>query len=178
MNFLIILVTALIILIIMRIGFTVLYWVLCRVCKVSNNTKFYLSISIFFLFGYIQGLVGATEGVLKNNNLSNLDWYCVYTFIGISMILWCYFDWEPKLGSMPKFSTNNKQIAVKKIFVFLGIMLFSLYYGYEALNKVVDGKEIDVIATITNATIVPGVIALDRVLNQLQLLRKKESKKI
>lgn len=173
MNFFLIFLTALITLMIIRSGFIVLYNGLCKIFKVTDNTKFYLGISSFFLLGYIQALIGAVEGVSTNRSLSNLDWYCVYTYIGISMILWCYFSWSPKLWSIPKFSTDNKQIAIKKVFVFLGIMLFSLYNGYETLNKIVSGKDINVITAITNATIVPGVIALDRVLNQLLLLKRK-----
>lgn len=54
-----------------------------------DNMKFDLFISLCFLIGYIQTFIGATEGVFNNRYLSNLEWYFVYTFIGISMILWC-----------------------------------------------------------------------------------------
>lgn len=122
----------------------------------------------------MQAFLGAIEGVLKNNNFSNLEWYIIYTFIGISLMLWCYFSWDFKLKSIPRFGVDNVFITIKKSFVFICVMTFSFYYGYKTLNKAIVGEEIDIVTSITNATIVPGIIAFDRVLNQIMVLKKRK----
>lgn len=176
MNIILILFSSLITFEGMRILFIGIYYVMCKIFKASNNMKFSLAMSIFFLLGYIQAFLGATEGVAKQRTFSNLEEYIIYTLIGISMMLWCYFSWDFKFKSFPKFGINNKQIIIKKILVFTFIMIFSFYYGYENLIKIINKKEIDIFIAITNITIVPGIIALDRVLNQIVALKKENSK--
>lgn len=56
-----------------------LSYVMCKIFKVSNNMKFSLAMSIFFLLGYIQAFLGATEGVAKQRIFSNLEEYIIYT---------------------------------------------------------------------------------------------------
>lgn len=177
MNLLLILIASLITFLVIRVCFIGLYWILCKLFKSTNNIKFDLIISFLFLIGFIQAFIGATEGVFINRYLSNLEWYFVYTFIGVSMILWCYFSWEFKWNAIPKFGINSKHIIIKKIIVFTFVMIFSFYYGYVNLNKVINGSELDVFIVVTNITIIPGIIAFDRVLNQISVLKKhKETK--
>lgn len=99
----------------------------------------------------------------------------IYTFIGVSAILWCYFNWELEWKAKPKFGEEDIQIIVKKIFVFSAIMIFTFYQGYKQLNKQFSGEEIDLSITVTNITIIPGIIALDRVLNQIKSFKNKIS---
>lgn len=174
MNIFIVLFSSILVLILLRIIFIGLYFVLSKIFKANNNMKFDLGLSIFFLLGYIQALLGAMQGVSNVNELSNLEWYILYTFIGISMMLWCYFNWDFQFKSIPKLAINKKQMTIKKIIVFILVMLFSFYYGYKTLDKAVIGEEIDLLITITNATIIPGIIAFDRVLNQIISLRNSQ----
>lgn len=56
-------------------------------------------------------------------------------------------------------------------------MIFSFYYRYVNLNKVINGSELDVFIVVTNITIIPGIIAFDRVLNQISVLKTHKKTK-
>lgn len=58
--------------------------------------------------------------------------------------------------------------------VFTFVMIFSFYYGYVNLNKVINGGGLDVFIVVTNITIIPGIIAFDRVLNQISVLKTQK----
>lgn len=167
----------------MRCIVLITYSLTKKILKISSeDSKFQLEISIvlflFYLYIYcevVQKLIGLVEIV------SILDWFLIYTCMGISAILWCYFSWELKWKTRPKFGQNDEEIIVKKIVVFTIVMAFSFYYGYQQLSKTFDAdydKEKVVLIMISNATIIPGIIALDRVLNQvksyIQLKKKKK----
>lgn len=157
-----------------RCGILGLSLILCKLLKLPlNDTKFIFEemlLSIAFWFAYIYLYIWR---VLKQNNLSDIEWYIVCTFIGVSLITWCYFDWDYKLKAVPHFGTNSIQMIKKKIIVFIFVMAFSFFYGYATLNNVAGVKEIDIVATITNVTIISGIIAFDRVLNQIMNLKNR-----
>lgn len=178
MNIVIILGASLIVFVGIRLFFIFVYWILKKIFKASSdNEKFDLCMSIAFCLMYIQTFLGAVSGVTKNNELSNAEWYFAYTFIGISLMLWCYFSWDLKLKAKPQFATQEIQMIVKKILVFLAVMIFAFYQGYTQLTVKFGAtleEEKELLVTLTNITIVPGVIALDRVLNQISNYLKKK----
>ena len=55
-------------------------------------------------------------------------------------------------------------------------MLFTFYHGYAQVNKHFNGEDVDLVITITNLTVVPGIIALDRMLNQVRNLINEKTK--
>ena len=61
-------------------------------------------------------------------------------------------------------------MKLKKIIVFTIVMFFVFYQGYCQLNNRLNGEEVDLLVVIANITIVPGIIAFDRVLNQITSL--------
>jgi hypothetical protein len=178
MNIVIILGTSLIVFVGIRLFLIFLYWILKKIFKASaDSEKFDLVMSIAFCLIYIQTFLGVVSGVIKNNELSNAEWYFVYTFIGISLMLWCYFSWDLKLKAKPQFATHEIQMIVKKIIVFFVVMIFSFYQGYTQLTVKFGGnleEEKELLVTLTNITIVPGIIALDRVLSQISNYLKKK----
>ena len=178
MNIIIILVTSLMVFVVFRLFFIFLYWILGKIFKTSaNSAKFGLCMSIAFYLMYIETFLGAVLEVAKNNELNNAEWYFVYTFIGISSMLWCYFSWDLKLKAKPQFAKQEIQMILKKIIVFGAVMMFSFYQGYTQL-AVKFGEsfeaEKELLVTLTNITIIPGIIALDRVLNQISNYMKKK----
>lgn len=40
---------------------------------------------------------------------------------GVGSILWSYFKWDLKILCRPKLNYNDKEVAFKKLLVFLGI---------------------------------------------------------
>lgn len=173
MNLIIILFVSLLVLIALRYFFIGLYYAISKLLKLSgNNVKFDLVLSISFFCIYLEAFLGAVGGVLKGHSLSNLEWYFVYTCMGIASMFWCYFSWDLRLKAMPKFGANDKQTIVKKIVVFLFVMIFSFCYGYENANKIFMGEDVDALIALTNVTIIPGIIALDRVFNQIANWKK------
>lgn len=182
MNIAIILTVSLIVFVGFRLFFILLYWILGKLLKLSADTiKFDFFMSIAFYILYIQGFLGAVSGVTKNNELSNAEWYFVYTFIGMSSMIWCYFSWELKWKAKPQFAREKIQMIVKKIIVFFLVMTFAFYQGYTQLDENLGGdinEEKKLLITLTNITIIPGVIAFDRVLNQISnYLKEKENNK-
>lgn len=182
MNIAIILATSLMVFAGFRLLFIFLSWALNKLfASISDNTKFDLIMSIAFFFMFIQCFLGAVQGVTKNNELSNAEWYFVYTFVGISAMIWCYFSWELKVKARPQFAKEKTQMIVKKILVFAVVMAFAFYHGYTQLNEKFGGgldEDKKVLITLTNVTIIPGIIAFDRVLNQMSAyLNEKNIKK-
>lgn len=173
MNIAIVLLTSLIVFVGIRLFLIFLYWILQKAFKDSTDCmKFEPIISIVFCLMYIQIFLVAVSDVSVNNKLSNAEWYFVYAFIGISLILWCYFNWDMKLKAKPVFGLNEKQIIIKKIFVFALVMIISFVNGYDTMYKEFYGKNVFPEIRVLNATMIVGVIAFDRVLNQVVNYKK------
>lgn len=95
--------------------------------------------------------------------------------------MWCYFSWRLKWNARPQFAKNEKEMILKKIIVFLGVMILSFAYGYIQLNQKFssDNTAEDaniLLMAIVNITIIPEIIALDRVLNQIKLYINSKEK--
>ncbi|MGE4214912.1 MAG: hypothetical protein AB7E42_09065 [Anaerotignaceae bacterium] len=172
MNIFLVIVLSVIMFMVFKFFMVVLEMFLSKFYKVENKSdvKFSLVLSIVFLLMYSALFIMAVEFFNHRNKFNDLEWYIVYTVIGIYTILWCYFKWKSNLQSIPVLNDNNQEIALKKSLLFFLIMIFSFYYGYSQIEKIVSGKEIDMSLTIASVTIVSGIIALDRVLNQVQTL--------
>ncbi len=188
MNIVIILVASLLVFIGIRTFLIFLYWLLGKIFKASDgNLKFDLGMSIAFYCMYMQGFLGATMGVTKSNELSSAEWYFVYTFIGIISMLWCYFSWDLKFKAKPRFGLNDKQVVIKKISVFALVMIISFINGYGTMCKEFYGEDMFPEIRVLNATMIVGIIAFDRCLNQIanyqklklqEQIEKKEDNKV
>lgn len=78
-------------------------------------------------------------------------------------------------GQNHSFQKNDFQTSAKKILVYLALMLFVFYQTYTQLNTSFGGtleEEKELLVKVLNITIVPGIIAMDRVLNQINNLIK------
>ena len=161
----------LVLLFVFRLAFLTLYMILCKIFNVSNNVGTQMTLSGLFLIIYLQTWLGAVQGTFKNTEvINNIEAYLIYTFVGIAMIVWCYIEWDFEWKAIPKFGKNNKHMKLKKIIVFTIVMFFVFYQGYCQLNNRLNGEEVDLLVVIANITIVPGIIAFDRVLNQITSL--------
>lgn len=174
MYFIVVLLSSLIVFVVTRLFLIFVGKISSMLLKLSDNNlrKKDMILSVSFLVIYIQGFTGAVQGVINRGELSNLEWYMTYTCIGIACIIWCYFKWELAFKALPQFEYDKKAMAIKKILVFSLVMIISFYYGFAQTEKVINGKEVDTLLIIANATIIPGIIALDRIFNQFAMLRK------
>lgn len=134
----------------------------------EESMKFNFPVSFSFLILYIQIYFVVIKCII-NENINSLEWYLIYTCIGGICVIWCYFKWESKI-ILPQFNVDKKQLAQKKMVVYIFVMVFSLYHGYIQIEKMLNGVEVDIILAVSNVTIIPGIIALDRVLNQISIL--------
>lgn len=178
MHFMILIMTSLIVFIIARLGFALIYEIFCKIFKSfvedDRSVGMNLLFSLAFLSIYIQAFSGALQAVEQYLKTS-LEVYLVLISIGVIAMFWCYFRWDFKLKSRPRFGANDKMTIIKKILVYAAIMCFTFYYGYTNINKLIYGQEIDMTIMITNATIIPIIIALDRILNQIMnFIKQKE----
>lgn len=181
MSFIIILVTSILVFALFRVITLLLCSLVLKLFKLPDcNTGFSLLLSIAFFLVYLQGFMGAIQGVMGKTDITNLEWYLVYTFIGIAAMLWCYFSWSFEWKAKPQFAKNDFQMIIKKIIVFSAVMLFAFYQGYTQLDMNFGGnldEEKEMLVKVTNITIIPGIIALDRVLNQINNYIKKKKEK-
>jgi len=183
MNFTIIIGTSVIMLLVVRIMVVLLYGCLKKVFKLPDSSMgFNLILSIAFYIMYLQGFLGAVEGVMGKNNITNLEWYLIYTFMGISAMLWCYFSWDIGWKVKPQFAKEGFYVPIKKVIVFSTVMVFVFYHGYTQLNTNFGGsfdEEKQMLTMVVNITMISGIIAFDRVLNQIAIICKKwkENKK-
>lgn len=155
-----------------------------------GKPPFFISITLLIVFLAI--LIFAISLVSSKNNLSNLEFYLVFSLIGICSIFWCYFEsnlllqmlannkenrkgWKSFICTViPRFS-SKKVLAQKKALVFGIVFVFSFALGYKKVLDELKVEQIDLIYTITNTTIVASMLALDRFLNQIHTLVYKES---
>ncbi len=176
MNIVIIVFISLIVFVLVRFSLVALSLLIGRIFKVpENKIGFHLAISVLFYFLYVTLFLVFVIVISDNRSFSNAEWYFVYAFIGISAILWCYFSWEMKFRALPKFGGNDSATIIKKILVYAFVMVFSFYHGYSILNEKFSGQNVDLLTTIVNITVIPGVIALDRLLNQFKNLQSKKN---
>lgn len=144
-----------------------------------GNVVFDLFFSIALLIVYLASFIGAVEGVISTAEITNLEGYLIYTLIGISAILWCYFSWSLNWTAKPQFAKNDFQVLIKKIIVFSLLMIFAFYKGYTQLDMIYGGNldtEKEMLIKITDITIISVIIALDSVLNQIYSYIKENRK--
>lgn len=140
--------------------------------KDSNPFSGILFSIIFWLF-YILIFGSVAQVVIPINDGNFLEWYYVFCFIGIASVIWCYFDWELKWKAIPTMTISEKKVSYKKIIVYVIAMIITLVYGYRNVNKILNNQEIDLFIAIINATILPSIIAVDRILNQIRNFKKQ-----
>lgn len=138
----------------------------------KNSILLSFCLLLLFLSGFIKA-VQAVNIVFWGYEQTLLDWYMIYILIGIACIVWCYFKWDLKLISLPKFNDNSKEVAAKKTIIFFLVFLFSLFYGYHQIQMILNHVEIDLGFTVINITVISVIIALDRVFSQLVSINKK-----
>lgn len=172
MYFIILLIISLIVFLGVRLVAILFYEILCCLFKSKEKNDmgaFNFLFSLAFLGIYMQVFSGALQAVIPYMS-TTLELYMVYTSLGIIAMIWCYFRWDFKFKAKPRFGKNDIMTVIKKIIVYSVVMCFSVYYGYVNINKLINGQEIDITILLVNATIVPVMIALDRILNQIMNL--------
>lgn len=132
-----------------------------------------LFFSIAFWLFYILILGTVAKIVIPFNDNNSLEWYFVFCFIGIASVIWCYFDWELDWKAKPTMTISDKNVSYKKIIVYMIALIITLVYGYWNVNKILNIQDMDIFIAIVNATILPSVIATDRILNQIRNFKKQ-----
>lgn len=135
-----------------------------------------LSFGILGVFILVWSLI-VSKYLIKNQVDNNFVWYCIFSFFGISATIWCYLRWDLRWKAKPKFEEEKDIIALKKMFVFTIVMLFAFYHGYKQMDAIFKDVKVDSTLTLYNVTIVSGIIALDRVLNQVTIVYNEWEKK-
>lgn len=133
------------------------------------------SLGCLGVFFVLWGIAVVFFGVPRQTDasLENLVWYVVFTFLGVVSIIWCYFRWDFDWKARPRFEVDKTVMALKKIIVFGVVMGFAFYYGYKQMDAKFNNVDVDNTLTIYNVTLISGIIALDRVLNQVSFVYKK-----
>lgn len=186
MDFVIIILLALGALIVARILFVFLYKLgeVKAENKEKTTNKFIAVMNLLNPIMYSLGCLGvflALWGIAvimfgvprkTDDSLKNLIWYVIFTFFGVVSIIWCYFRWDFKWKAKIRFEDDKTVMALKKIIVFGVVMGFAFYHGYKQMDAIFNDAKIDSTLTIYNVTLISGIIALDRVLNQVSSVYK------
>ncbi|MBA4686348.1 MAG: hypothetical protein H2184_04275 [Candidatus Galacturonibacter soehngenii] len=177
MNFITIITISIICLVALRIFTLSLGVTLFKILKyTTDGLKKSLIFSIMFLASYIIFFTSIAEIIITKNQLSYLEHYLTYTCIGVTCILWCYFKWELSWKTLPQFE-DDEIMPIKKVLIFSIVMLITLIYGYQQMEKLFNGNTEDAVLILANATIVPGIIVFDRIMNQIIVLKKIKNDK-
>lgn len=163
MNFVVIILASLVALAITRIPFILLFNSQKELHKAFERVL--LSFGMLGIFIVIWSVIVAKYMSTKQV-INNLVWYCIFTFFGIAAIIWCYFRWDLKWKAKPELETEKIILALKKTFVFTLVMIFAFYHGYRQMDAAFKQIKVDSNLTVYNVTLISGIIALDRVLNQ------------
>jgi len=168
MSFIVILFTTLVIFLFYRYSLSLIATVIAKVFKgLAFPDKGDLLLSIAFWAIYEKVFWEATFQVPAKFNFMLSDLYLVLLSTGISSVLWIYFKWDLRLTSLPKPNPNKEQVRIKKIIIFTCVMVFSFFLGYKQFMCLTTQEQVDITASLTNFSLVPGIIAFDRVLSQL-----------
>lgn len=99
-----------------------------------------------------------------------IDVYLLYTFMGILAVIWCYFKWDLSWKALPKFDIDSDIVSAKKAVIFFLVTVFVFGYGYQQSQNIFFNKKLGVSMVLFNATVIPGLLALDRLLAQISNL--------
>lgn len=133
----------------------------------GKKSDFDIFMSLTLLIIFLSALTTSIHQVSLKNSMTNLEWYILFVLIGISCILWCYFKWrQTSYMSLPRF-TEDDESTKKKAIIFLLVFIFSVVLGYKQVLSYLKAQHVDSAFYLTNATIVAGMIAFDRFLNQI-----------
>lgn len=156
-------------LIIVRLIFVGIEW-FCTKKSINKDEKFNASLSLGFILLFLVGFCCATLVVLQKKTFNDLEAYVLVICIGIYTILWCYFEWSGGIKQIPRISVDKRMIALKKIFVFSIVMVFSIFMGYLQMKKLIYENDVDIYILLANATLISSMLAFDRVMNQVHVL--------
>lgn len=146
-----------------------------KVAKVFKKLEdlFYTLSPVFFsLIAFLTFLllwgIAILVYLVKMKVSNELFFYVVFTFFGVAAIIWCYFRWDFKWRAKLRFEGDKLVMPLKKSIVFFVVMVIAFCYGYSQLNALLKANaKVDHELAVYNATMISGMIALDRVLNQV-----------
>lgn len=140
--------------------------------QVEEKEKFDLSISIMLEVSVVVSIFAAIFLVNILCEVGILELYISFYLIGISSVIWCYFSWDSeKIFTKPHIATVS-ECKRKKIIVYISICAYVFVQGYYQSCKSM-GLELKIlndlepIFSIINYSVIAGIIALDRVFNQI-----------
>lgn len=146
----------------------------CFKAKSIEPDTVYIFISIAIFIMYLLSLMIGIRVTDILFELKDVEWYLLICMIGISCILWCYFEWSiSHLKTKPKW-TSDKNLKVKRAIVFFLIFIFILSLGFQQTLSILYKKQVDPLVSIFNYTSITAAIAFDRFMNQIF---KPQSKK-
>lgn len=141
-----------------------------KVLKIPEDKEmtysFYLSvvIQVAFIMTWFQSIV-AGSNLLE---LTNLEAYISLCLIGVFSVLWCYFSWDIEHIFVFPRKAKPKERRAKKLLVYLLIYIFVVCQGYyQVLHAIDKNYEVNALLSVSYYSIVVGIIALDRIMNQL-----------
>lgn len=139
------------------------------ICKhVKGESSFELTISIAAQVLFLSIWMITWTSLASKYSIDNLIFYISFCLIGVFCVIWCYFSWDIEhIFVMPR-KAKAKHKKIKKIVLYTLIFIFVMCQGYfQTLHALDPTVEVNVLFQVTNYSIVVGIIALDRIMNQI-----------
>lgn len=136
----------------------------------ERTKKFDIFLSIIVQLFFILVWVASLHSMNKRFILSDIECYISLWLIGFFCVIWCYFSWDIDRIFVKPRKAKAEERRKKKILIYLLILIFVIMQGYyQTLHAIgiKTSEEIYTLFSVTNYSIVVGVIALDRLLNQI-----------
>lgn len=140
-----------------------------RIYKKAGNTQMSFSISLSIgvqvVFISIWILAISRGNVLGLTNLQAYAALCITSFFSV---FWCYFSWDIEhIFVLPRKAKPTER-RIKKIILYTLIYIFTVFQGYyQTMHAINKESEISALLSVANYSIVVGIIALDRIMNQI-----------
>lgn len=139
------------------------------ICKhVKGEGAFELAVSVAAQVLFLAIWVISWGILATRYPIDNLVFYISFCLIGVFCVIWCYFSWDIEhIFVMPR-KAKEEERKIKKIVIYTLIFIFVMCQGYfQTLHALDPSVEVNVLFQVTNYSIVVGIIALDRIMNQI-----------
>ncbi len=177
-NLIILMLVTIIMFLMMKLIIVLLSKIVDKIFKISKEYKgFDLLVSITILLVFVYTWIVAMEHMLQKYDITNLEFFGAFCFIGVFVVIWCYFSWDLEHFFVRIHIASKMEQRYKKMVLYMLILVFSLVQGYYQTVYVMEQvHEIPLLFSVANYSSVVIAIALDRVLNQVVMERVERQK--
>lgn len=156
---------SLILFLVLKIFLVGIFWLSHKLFHTASRFDFTLSTSLYFCFVMLYMII--VSKFERMNRVTFVEDYIALCIIGFVSVIWAYGSWRAdKILIKPSWAKKN-ELKTKKIVIYVLLLIFSSYLGYQQVNGIVNNHQVNQLLVIANYSIITSFIALDRIMTQL-----------